>query len=248
MRSGTYLDPQLEKSARRIDRRLAQASEPAGGRCAMPGCRRPTQTSAGSGFSPTHCRYHTDLKSRHGSYWRKTYTGAELRPYRKAAQRYLKGLQAAEDKELAAALQGLSWLMAMGGRRIPVPDLPGKSMETKARAALWRLSEAHVPPLALLVDHLAISAATWDAFAGGEEYRIVQIAKACLRKASSYRPGYEWAPDRVHYTPSRGLFLRVLGEKLEAVCGAFTASHADAIRAAVRLRRLASVDPTKPIK
>ncbi|WP_062223513.1 hypothetical protein [Aureimonas sp. D3] len=219
----TYFDPKRQKSADRMERRKAEAIDPEAGRCSLFGCSRPVQRADGKGFSRTHCHYHVQFKQRHGSYWKETYSAAHLLPYRKAADRFL--IYRWRQKDTERALFALRDLMNWEGRNIPLPDLKTRSPDLKVKAALWRLNAAQVKPLQLLRDHLAISGAVHDDFAGDDEFRLVQIAKAASRLASGWRKQYDAAPAWVLNQRSAGIFLRGLGGKLEEACGFYTAEH-----------------------
>lgn len=223
MAKRNYSDPKRQKSADRMERRKAAAMDPEAGRCLLFGCSRPVQRADGKGFSQTHCHYHVQFRQRHGSYWKTTYSADDIRPYREAANRFL--IYRWRENDTERALCGLRDLMNWEGRHIPLPELKTRSPDLKVKAALWRLNAAGVKPLQLLRDHLAISGAVHDDFAGAEEFRLVQIAKAASRLASGWKKEYAAAPAWVVNQRSAGLFLRGLGAKLEEACGFYTAEH-----------------------
>ncbi len=59
-------------------------------KCLIPGCSRLAEKSEGRGLAQYYCRYHIQLKSRHGSYWHATYRASDLRPYIRCAERWIK--------------------------------------------------------------------------------------------------------------------------------------------------------------
>ena len=200
--------------------------------CPIPGCGRPPQARAGRGFSLTHCRFHIQAKNRHGSFWKKTYSAATLRPYRRAAERFIKAYQT--DFWIVAALDAIRSLLVNAGpveRIVDVNEL--LSPPAKARAALARLRRAEVPPVRLLIAYLAVAGALREdpVQPGGEpgEYRRVQAAKAIFRLASGYHVIYSPNSRYDRYPRSGGLALRHLGKMLEDACEHVRNEHLAAI-------------------
>ena len=196
----------------------ASASSPAELKCALVGCGRLVQRSAGAGFSRTHCRYHVQFKNRHGSYWKGTYTAAHLAPYRKAVRKFL----SAHPAQRAGGLDSI-WLMCLGGNYMAVLAARSRSPDVKASAALARLRDIGVDRLRILEAYLAVCAAVEDdpAKPGSdtEEYRRVQAAKAVHRLASGEGRDYGEYGRSYRYSRSSGLMLRHLGEALDEACG-----------------------------
>lgn len=117
-----------EKRKADLLRRVKAADTEALPLCAVPGCGRQPEARAGAGLSPTLCRYHRAFRSRHGSAWKGSYTGPQLKPYISAAERYLKAH--ADDFYVASALTGLAASLATApGQR--VVDLPRLSPTPK---------------------------------------------------------------------------------------------------------------------
>ncbi len=207
-------------SSSAFKRLLTTPDEGAFPRCPMPGCGRPSQAFAGKGLSQTHCRYHIQRRNRHGDYFKGTYTARELKPYRLAAQSYLKAN--VKDFWIAHALKALDALMRSAGPDERVVDVLRMKPPDKARAAFARMRSAEVPPLRLLVNYLAVTCAFTEdpirATGTPDEYRLTQIAKAAMRMASGshsyYSPGNQY--DR--YPRSSGLVLRHMGRMLEEGC------------------------------
>ena len=116
-----------------------------------------------------------------------------------------------------------------------IVDLKHMKPDRKARAAFARLRRAEVPPLRLLVDHLAVTAAVEEdpIRPGGEpdDYRLTQIGKAALRKASGYHSVYGPNSRYDVYPRSAGQFLRTIGRKLDRVCQHVAHYHLEAILA-----------------
>lgn len=209
--------------------------------CAIPGCGRPPQGRAGQGVSPSHCKYHVQWKSRHGSFWKGTYSAADLKPYQAAAERFLKDNPA--DFWVAAAIKATDAAMAGAGPAQRVVDLKWRGPDSKAAAAFARLREAEIPPERVLRVCLAVSAAVAeDPIRGGgdgSEYRRVQMAKAVNRLASgqhSYYGDERYEAGYHRYPRSSGRFLRALGVRLATLCEHVVDAHLDAILA-VKIER-----------
>jgi hypothetical protein len=77
------------------------------------GCQWLTQRSTGSGLSETHCKQHVEFHRRHGSYWHKSYSAAQLAPYRRATQRWLRSRS--NDQHVQRVIGALDALLADSG-------------------------------------------------------------------------------------------------------------------------------------
>ena len=199
--------------------------------CAIFGCGRPPQARAGRGLSLYHCRYHVQKKNRHGSFWKGTYSAAELRDYRRAAERYLKAH--ADDRWIAAALTALRATLDGAGPNERVVDVLHFTPRRKARAAFARMRERNVPPLRLLTIHLAVSGAVREdpirPGDDGSEYRLTQIGKAAMRTASGYHSYYGPGNQYDRYPRSSGRALRLIGWMMESACEHVMTEHLAAI-------------------
>lgn len=200
--------------------------------CPIPGCGRPPQARAGRGVSLLHCRYHIQRRNRHGSLWKGTYSAADLKPYRQAAETYIKANRT--EFWISHALIALERLMDGAGPVERVPDLRTATPRQKARGAFARMRAKGVSPLRLLRDHLAISAAIKEdpIGPGGEpdEYRLTQIGKAALRKASGYHAIYGPKSRYDVYPRSAGRMLRIIGKMLDRACEHVVHYHLDRIQ------------------
>jgi len=196
------------------------------GLCVIPGCGRPTARASGKGLAHFHCRYHVQLKSRHGSFWHRTFRASELLPYRKEASRWLEGHQ--DVPAVGAALTDLEYLLAGSGKPEDANRLRGASAAGRARIAYARLCEAGIGGKRLLAIYLAVAALIEDDWESDRtrEFRIVQAAKAIHRLASGTHK--KWDIPAAHgrtvhfelhaYPRSSGLVLRKIGAKLEEAC------------------------------
>lgn len=201
--------------------RVKTPSDDALTRCAIPGCGRPPEARQGNGLSPTLCRYHREFRSRHGSPLKRSYTGAELRPYVRAAESFLKAHAA--DQFIEWALLGIASALTTAGPVRRVGDLGRLEPTAKARAALAMLREKSVPPARILAVTLGVLAAIEeDPFGPGGDrvlFRRVQIAKALRRRASGTHTVYESTGVRIdRYPRSSGRVLEALGAAIEETC------------------------------
>lgn len=190
--------------------------------CRIPGCRRRTAVATG-GRAAFHCRYHVQIKARHGSYWCKTYRAGELKPYAVVASRWLEHNQHIDS--VSGAAQQIDWALAFAGRVDPAMNLRGQPAAYRAHVAFARLREAGVDPRRLLAIYLGVSALIEDDLGSHRtrEFKIVQAAKAVHRLASGTHRRWEMfnpLGPAVHtelhaYPRSSGIVLRKIGETLE---------------------------------
>ncbi|TLX11804.1 hypothetical protein FFR93_19935 [Rhizobium sp. MHM7A] len=193
----------------------------------LPGCRRHAERSVGQGLSHFHCRYHVQHKSRHGSHWHPTYKAAELLPYVKSAERWVK--EHRQDPTYRTAYWQLEYLLAGAGRPDSATNLRGQSAEQRARIAFARLRAANIPAQRIITIYLGVAALIEDDWKSHNvrEFRIVQAAKAVHRLASgTHRKWDAWDPRtggtrlvELHaYPRSSGHVLRKIGAELEKAC------------------------------
>jgi len=199
--------------------------------CCVPGCRRLVAAAAG-GRARFHCKYHVQLKARHGSHWHLTYRSAEIMPYLAAADAWLHANRRRFD--VSAAVTGISYELAYAGPVLAFRNLRGRTATQRALIALARLREAGIEPDRLLIIYLALAALVEDDRGSDRspEFLNVQAAKAVHRLASGTHRRWEmWNPigqsvrAELHsYPRSSGIVLRRLGERI--------AKAAELIRAA----------------
>jgi hypothetical protein len=179
------------------------------------------------------CRAHEDQYERHGSPYRKSYTAAELNPYRKAAYDWLRAHDS--DPRVRAALEGVRALLGASGKAVEAFRLRGLSPRERANAAWARLRDAGVDPLLPLAAYLAVEMIT-EAKPDAErkrEYRRVQTAKLIHRLASGTHkrwerelPGGGKSVTELHkYPASRGLVLLHVGQDIEGPGLLVTTEH-----------------------
>jgi hypothetical protein len=200
-------------------------------RCALFGCGRPPARRAGKGLSLTYCRWHQQLRNRHGDYVKRTYTADDLKPYRKAADSYI--ARHRDDRWVAHAVNSCRLAMEDAGPVERMVDTYRLHPRNKARAALARMRRKGVPPERLVAIHFAVACAVLEdpIRPGGEpgEYRTVQTAKAALRTASGYHSHYGPNHSFHLYPRSTGGLLRHLGKALDRACDLAAERHLDAV-------------------
>ena len=213
--------------------RTARRAEGALQYCPIPGCGRLPQARAGKGVSLYYCRYHAQAYNRHGCHWKKTYTAADLEPYRKAARSFIKARP--HDIYITHALAWLDATMRFSGPLERMVDTYLMKPRDKALAALARMERRKVPPEQLLVNYLAVCCAIEEdpkrAGSETENYRRVQAAKACARLAATNLSDDHYPAHKRRYARSSGLMLVHLGRMLENACGHVQGHHLPAILA-----------------
>lgn len=167
-----------------------------------------------------------DHYKRHGSYFKGSYSAAELKPYRRRAIQWLDLHR--QDASVVEAIHGVEALYRRAGHRVEAFRLAGKSPEERANAMWASLRERMVDPAEVLACWLAVvmkiendPQRDWH-----EEYRNVQLGKLLHRKAGGTHKRWERElPDgrkcvtEFHKHPnSRGRVLRILGEQVAKAC------------------------------
>ncbi|MCA1435607.1 hypothetical protein I6F33_21830 [Bradyrhizobium sp. BRP20] len=191
--------------------------------CLIPGCGRPTMKAVRAGLAPHHCRRHVEHRARHGSYWFRTYTAAELKPYLSAATTYVR-LRAASDKFIVAAIAALQSALDESGPVEIATRLKGMSAAKRAKIGLARLRAANVKPQRILSIVLAVTALADQKGHRSKEFRTVQVCKAVHRLASGTgwviydSQGREHRSKARAYPRSSGPVLRLMGQMLEGTC------------------------------
>jgi hypothetical protein len=194
-----------------VDRASALPDPHTRHRCTAPGCGKTTMRGEGKGLSYSYCRKHVEFISRHGSSWRKSLTGAELVPYRRATSRWLEAN--AGSPEVLATVAAIERMMAEAGSVIIAPLLWRESPESRARQVLARMRVYGVSPRKVLLEALATAVAvrSLDGIPRDDEFWSVQVAKRVHRLGSAWRimdgrkVTFSWHPQ------PRGHLLRHLG-------------------------------------
>lgn len=175
-----------------------------------------------------------EFHRRHGSFWHRSFLAAELKPYRKAALRWLKVHH--KDPEVTRVASALNALLKGSGQSMSAYDTRYLPPPQKARIALARLHEADVLGERLIEITLTISARiNHRGPHADQEFLEVQIAKLAHRLASGThrtRSGLSRIPSK--YPHSTGKVLRILGHSIWdiAAIAADSAAIEDVIRMA----------------
>ena len=194
--------------------------------CSLPGCIRPTQQAAGNGYSHRYCKHHVEFHRRHGSYWFKSLSASELKPFRQAARRWLRAHQV--DRRVVQSLRSIDALLTESGRPENAYSLREIDAASKAHIALARLRDAGVAPSVILERIIAVTACC-EAKGIDErqrEYRHVQLAKSVHRLASGTHKTTSGFPLPAKYPRSEGRVLRHLGQWLDDIA-AFALDNRD---------------------
>ena len=222
--------------------RRVQNRDDAYSTCRIFGCGHPTRAASGRGLNRLYCRAHEDHFQRHGSYLKGSYAAGELRPYRVAAERWLK--TNAADPFAKMALLTIERLI-YSNRVEEAFRLRGLSPTERAGIAWGRLRRAEVSPIKPVAAWLAVEMrladdpqADWH-----PEFKRVQAAKLVHRMASGThkrwereRPSGQVEVTEMHkYPANRGRVLRHIGQALERAVETLAEKRLAAIRAAVRL-------------
>lgn len=247
----------MTKSAEARRQRKAEVVRRASGagpvdqlRCIFPGCRNPTRAASARGLNQRYCRQHEDHFQRHGSYYRRSYSASELKPYRVFAERWL--VANGSDPYVQSAIKGADVLIRRG-RSEEAFRLRGLTPAERASVAWGRLRKARIPAVRPVAAWLAVEMRLRDDPQAElkAEFRRVQAAKLIHRMASGTHK--RWEQERsdgrvtvveLHkYPASRGRVLRHIGEALERVAELVVQHHLDALLIAFRQPRGRSPGP-----
>lgn len=206
--------------------------------CHEIGCKNPPTARAGKGLNRLYCRKHEDFFERHGSYFKGSYTAAQINPYRCAA---LKWIKQNEDKLfVSTAILKVTGLYRNAGPHVEAFRLRGLNPEERAKAAWARLRGKGVDPRVPLSIWLAVEMITLEDPQGinKSEFKWVQAAKIIHRQASGSHKKWEhdrsdgtvWVEELHKYPKSRGLVLRHIGRQLEKAAELVVDKHLGNIR------------------
>jgi len=185
------------------------------------GCDKPARAGTEDGLDTRLCRTHSDFYSRHGSPYQRSYTAAELAPFRRAAEKWLKAN--IQDHWVQNARQRIQTLYQNAGPHIEAFRLRGLPPKDRGKAAWARLRKAKVDPLRVIAAWLAVEMAIVSDPRGEtkKEFKQVQAAKLVHRMSSGTHKRWGEGPSakELHVYPrSRGRVLRYIGSDIaEAV-------------------------------
>lgn len=236
-----------ETTRRRKQEVKARAAEPNHmfGYCRVMGCGKPARAGTDDGLDTRFCRSHAEHYQRHGSPFKRSYTGKELAPYRRAALKWLKA-----NSELfwvKNALDRVRGLYQGAGPHIEAFRLRGLSPQDRAKAHWARMRKAEIDPAQVVAAWLAVEMIIADdpQAVTTKEFRRVQAAKIVHRMASGTHKRWEreipdpnWSGLRTktvveekHWYPrSRGRVLRHIGEDIEQAVELLAQHHLVEIR------------------
>lgn len=237
-----------ETARRRKQEVKARAAEPNHmfGYCRVIGCGKPARAGTDDGLDTRFCRSHAEHYQRHGSPFKRSYTGKELAPYRRAALKWLKAN--ADLFWVKNALDRVRGLYQNAGPHIEAFRLRGLSPQDRAKAHWARMRKAKIDPAQVVAAWLAVEMITADdpQPVTTPEFRCVQAAKVVHRMASGTHKRWErevpdpnWSGLRTktvieekHWYPrSRGRVLRHIGEDIEQAVELLAQHHLAEIRA-----------------
>jgi hypothetical protein len=224
------------RGTERIASRLATVAGRGKTWCVVPGCERRTMLMSGKGLSGHYCKLHIQFKARHGSMWHRSYSAMDLKPYLRAATSYISPRLVAvtgpllTDPTIRNAVDRLAFMIE-GAPYEQATRLNGLPATTRADIAFGRFRKRGVKPEKLLALTLAVCALITDDPRADKtpEFRRVQIAKACHRRASGFHKVWSERSSLHVFARSTGRVLRILGKMLEERCEAAIHDHLEGI-------------------
>jgi hypothetical protein len=201
-------------------------------RCRAYPCSNRTTADRGEGLNRLYCRKHVEFHGRHGSYVKRSYGAAELRPYRDQAELWLE--ERLSDVAVQRGISRVERLLRSAGPPIEAFRLAGKKPAERARAMWAQLRVRGVRPHQILAAWLAVDLRLNSDLQPDlrKEYRHVQVGKLIHRMAGgSHRRWERERPDgrievtELHKHPaSRGRVLRIVGGQLAEACEGLSAA------------------------
>ncbi|EPY01619.1 hypothetical protein K678_09903 [Magnetospirillum fulvum MGU-K5] len=205
--------------------------------CRVIGCGKPARAGTSDGLDTRFCRSHAEHLQRHGSAFKRSYTAAELTPYRRAA---LEWLEANPDLHwVKNAVQRVEALYQQAGAHVEAFRLRGLDPRERAWKHWARLRKAEVDPRRVVAAWLAVEMiiAADPQPVRTAEFKRVQAAKLVHRMASGTHrrwererpatsgPAVMVVEERHWYPRSRGRVLRYVGEDLEGAAELLVEHH-----------------------
>lgn len=180
---------------------------------------------AGQGLNRHYCRAHVEHFRRHGSYSKKSYTAAQLAPYRAVALQWLDAnASLSVVSDCRDRVRTRMWAV---GSPVSALRLRGRSPEERSRNVWALLAAREVDADQVLSIWLAVSLAhAADMQAESKlEYRLVQAAKVMHRLAGGFHrrwehhrnDGSKYVTEIHKYPASKGQILRHTGKALREV-------------------------------
>lgn len=191
---------------------------------------------SGKGLSGRYCKHHIRFKARHGSVWHGSYSAVDLKPYLRAATSYINPRLVVNPSgpRNAASIRNAVNRLAFMIKTAPyerASSLRGLPATKRAEIAFGRFRERGTKPEKLLAITLAVCALITDDPRADKtpEFRRVQIAKACHRRASGFHKVWSERSSLHAFARSTGRVLRILGQWLEERCAVAIEEHLEGI-------------------
>jgi hypothetical protein len=218
-------------SKQTIKARLMAATSHGRTWCVVSGCERRTMLMSGKGLSGRYCKHHVQFRSRHGSLWKRSYSAGDLKPYLAAATSYVNP-RLLTDASIKDAMDRLTFMIE-GSPYEQATRLRGLSATARAEIAFGRFRKRGIKADKLLVITFAVHALVIEDPLADKttEFRLVQIAKACHRRASGFHMVWSARSSLHAFARSTGRVLRILGRMLEERCEAAIHDHLEGILA-----------------
>lgn len=199
------------RAAKTRQRRRSPSPDAPWTKCRADGCPSPTQLASGTGFAVRYCPVHYRQWRRHGGVERKSFARAELAPFIKAAERWLRPRIEADGDQVRIPLARFGHDMAFAGRaKAAHGEITRAKTDLKVKNLLARLREAKVKPrraAAITAAVYCLCRDRWD-YGSNREFRTVQTAKAVMRLAKHVLPGFITDPSDGYKATAAVLALR----------------------------------------
>ncbi|WP_063791598.1 hypothetical protein [Bradyrhizobium valentinum] len=199
--------------------------------CRVVGCKHPARAGTQDGLDTRFCRSHADHYARHGSPYKRSYSAAEINPYRRAAVEWL--LANKSDRWVANSIQRVATLYTNAGPHEEAFRLRGLPPRERATKAWARLRKHDIDPLLVVSVWLAVEMMVRDDIQGVDtvEFKRVQAAKVVHRLASGthkrWAQGVGGAKELHVYPASRGNVLRYIGKDVQGAAELLYANAKD---------------------
>ena len=240
------MDFLTRRQRRRADvRRRASTPDLDFSHCRAPGCPNPSRAGTSDGLGRVYCRSHYEHYQRHGSPFKKSYTAAQLNPYRRAA---LEWLLANEDEFwVKHSIKSVRILYGRAGEFVEAFSLRGLTPKERAKAHWARLRKHDVDPRLVVAAWLAVEMVVHDDTQPNDriEFRRVQGAKVVHRMASGSRRTWGGQKFEVYPRP-RGKVLRYIGESLQEACALLIDHHIGSAQSFMKERNAEGVSVSSP--
>lgn len=218
-----FMSPRGEMVSNRLASPLEEDEK--GLQCSVIGCENLTRRAAQEGFDQAHCKHHAELSRKHGCSWRGSFSKSELKPYRQASERWLRGnTHSVITRSHLKAFSGwfssrhYIWFDKRFRHVRNTSDFKYLSTILKARFKFIQMIEKGVDVDRVLIDVLAVEAASIDGRIISPrdlKWREHQVGKVLNRKAGGLKKtiiGDQQASVWKFHPLSAGGWVRLLGK------------------------------------